>query len=341
VGPSSVEKAHCEYNSAIVKTTDEQLLLNMVRLKYRDNPYFLEVSSISENRKLTTRIGPSGSKLGFDKNAGHYELGIIAYSEIFQNPTIFYTPLQGEKFTQRMVSPIPLAVVFGLMQSGWSPQRVFNLCIESINDLDNASSASGPTPTTKPVYEPFSEAVNLIENLYKQKCLLIGTRFDHPKEWVVQFTDSNHPGVQELKSILGLDPNQSEFHLSSNALDKRDTILTIRTRSMIEVLFYLSHAVDVPFHDIETGLVTETKDENGAVFHWNQHLSGKWIAIHCAEAKARPENAFVSIFYRGKWFYIADNDLNSKSTFLFISYLFNLQAGDSMAVVPTLSLSAN
>jgi hypothetical protein len=338
LGPRSVERVHYEYNAAIAKTADEQLLLNIVRLKYRDNPYFLEVSSISENRKFTTRIGPSGSKFGLVGNANKHELGFVAYSEIFQNPTITYTPLRGEDFTKRLVCPISLGVTLGFIQAGWSTKRVFSLCVECINHLDNASSASGPTPSQKPSNASFIEAVDLIDILHSQKRLLIGLNSGNGKDLILRFTDSDSQS-QSLKTMLGLDRERSEFRFSSNFLDTGATDLIVRTRSVMEVLFYLSHAVTVPQKDIDSGLVTETRDERGEIFDWNKYISGEWISIEHSEQ--RPQNAFVSVFYRGKWFFIADNNLNAKSTFMFLSYLFNLQSGNAKAVVPMLSISAN
>jgi hypothetical protein len=39
-----------------------------------------------------------------------------------------------------------------------------------------------------------------------------------------------------------------------------------------------------------------------------------------------PDLALVAIPYRGQWFYLADNDLESKSTFMLLTQLFHLQA---------------
>jgi hypothetical protein len=341
IGPNSVKKVHYEYNGAIAKTSDEQLLLNIVRLKYHESPYFIEVNEISENRKWTTRIGPNGSKFGLVSNSGKHELGLTAYTEIFQNPTIRYFPLKGEAFTKKMLSPLPIAVVLGLSQAGWDIKRVFNLCVERINHLDNASTASGPTPTRKPEYESFAKAVDQMAALCDQNRLIIGlSSEEQAKNLVLRFTDSNSQS-QQLKSILGLDPNSFEFHFSFNFLDTRSTSLMVRTRSVMEVLSYLSHAVKVPQKDIDAGLVAETRDQYGAIFDWTQYLSGEWIAINCSESQECPKDAFVSIFYRKKWFFIADNDLNSKSTFMFLNYLFNLQSGNPMAFVPTLTVATS
>ncbi|MDR0678363.1 MAG: hypothetical protein LBF44_02395 [Holosporaceae bacterium] len=334
-----MEKTHYEYNDAAAKANNKQLLLNLIRPKYRDSFSFVEITSIAENRKFTTRIGPSGSKIGLDKNGGHTDLGILAYGEDSQSPLINYSFLSGEQFTKRMISPIPLTTVLGLVQAGWSISRVFSLCFECFNHLGNAGTASGPTPTKKPDYESFAEAVDLIEALYNEKHLLIGLHTENRKNLILKFTNSD-PQSQALKSLLGVNQDSSEFCFCPNFLDIR-TDLIVRTRSVIEILFYLSHAVCVPQTDIDAGLVTVTKDSAGKIFDWSKNLSGKWISIHCFEGREQPKNAFVSIFYRGKWFYIADNDLNSKSTFMFLNQLFNLQSGNSTAPAPTLVIPKN
>ena len=46
----------------------------------------------------------------------------------------------------------------------------------------------------------------------------------------------------------------------------------------------------------------------------------------------------VKIKYRGAWFSIADNDLNSKSTFTMLTQLGALQAGGSPTTSPVLTL---
>jgi hypothetical protein len=57
-----------EYNNAIVKTIDEQLLLNIVRSKYHDNSYFLEVNSILENGNFQYVLVQVGQKIDLQVN---------------------------------------------------------------------------------------------------------------------------------------------------------------------------------------------------------------------------------------------------------------------------------
>ena len=48
--------------------------------------------------------------------------------------------------------------------------------------------------------------------------------------------------------------------------------------------------------------------------------------------------AYVKIRYRDHYYYIADNDLESKSTFMLLTEIFNMQAGQGVALMPTLTL---
>ena len=54
-GPISLKSERSKYNLAIQKTNDEQLLLNLVRLKYRDTPFFLEVGNVASQFKLKSK----------------------------------------------------------------------------------------------------------------------------------------------------------------------------------------------------------------------------------------------------------------------------------------------
>ena len=110
--------------------------------------------------------------------------------------------------------------------------------------------------------------------------------------------------------------------------------LLIRTFAM---LYYLSHNIVVPEKHKEEGLVTTTMTKEGNEFNWDQTPAGAMLKVKSTKW-SRPDNAFISVPYRGAWFYIADNDLNSKSTFMLLKQLFSLQAGHIRDAGPTLTL---
>ena len=47
MGPDMLKVERINYNVALQNMNDEQMLLNLVRLRYRDTPIFLDVASIS------------------------------------------------------------------------------------------------------------------------------------------------------------------------------------------------------------------------------------------------------------------------------------------------------
>ncbi|MDR2628529.1 MAG: hypothetical protein LBC30_00830 [Puniceicoccales bacterium] len=340
IGPKIIEHSHPLYNNAVVSVIDNQLLLNIVRLKYRENPLFLEVNSITESRNSGADGGLRALEWFPHDISSKTKVVPHFLTKNYQIPTISYRPVRGKEFIKYLMTPIPLNVTLGMSSSGWKLQRVFNTCVEKINDVENAPSASGPTPRHKPNYEKFYEMTDLLKKLEDANLIAIGIDPNNQQGLIMRIKQNtaNNADVTKFKQILGLDQNKNEFFFDSNFLKTGSNGLIVRTRSLMGVLFYLSHAVDVPVEDIENGVVQTTVAEDESVFDWSQNASGTLLKVHCS--KAKPRDAFVAAYYRNHWFYIADSDLHSKSTFMFISMLFNLQAGEASSadVVPTLTI---
>ena len=107
----------------------------------------------------------------------------------------------------------------------------------------------------------------------------------------------------------------------------------IRCRSLLGILYFLSQAVQLPADHVRAGLGTITQDESGQPFDWSK-LMNKVMRIR--SQKERPENAYVAVQHRGWWFYIADDDQNSKATFSLLNILFSLQSASEKGEVPPL-----
>lgn len=353
LGPRVMKTTHQAYNCAMGSVIDRQMLSNLVRLRYRENPTFLDISSITENQMEKFDLGidrtefyyqraPNGRTFNPSGIVRSALVGPKAMFRIGQSPTISYRPLRGKEFIKQLMTPIPLNAVLGLSRSGWKIERVFNTCVERINDIENAPSASGPTPWNKPDYEAFYRATAILKKLEERRCVSIGRDPGNEKKLMLSFKDdcSCRENVRELKDMLGIDSNKNEYYFSTNFLKRQGDVIAIQTRSLMGVLFYLSHAVEVPEEDISNGLVQVTIDKDGKVFDWAT-ASGTLLKIHCSDE--RPKDAYIFTRYRDHWFYINDNDLHSKSTFMFISTLFNLQAGEASSadVAPTLTIPVN
>ena len=60
--------------------------------------------------------------------------------------------------------------------------------------------------------------------------------------------------------------------------------------------------------------------------------------MRTSDSLLRPSDAAFAVRHRGRWFYIADGDQSTKSTFLLLGNLFTLQAGDVEDAKPVLTL---
>jgi hypothetical protein len=352
-GPDALHNTHPAYNQVIVNTLNEQMLLNLVRLKYRDKAFFLKVGSVTASMSFGGNMGIDGTaKFGATGSSIAPSMG-IAYAD---KPTITYTPLQGEDFLKSVLSSISLEAVLVMTQSGWSIERIFGLCMERMNELYNAPRASGPTPEEEPEFRKFKRTLELFRVLQLHGDMEIGPDLSLDKKdpdlvMLFQLSKLNEDVIDEISMLLvnpdnkdlptkahpHRHPQSIRIKINTDFVNENPNELNVRTRSISSVMYYLSQNVKIPEQHIKEGLVTVTKtlDDQG-VFNWDETPAGAVFQVDFSEDY--PEHAFIAIPYRDYWFYIADNDLESKSTFMLLTQLFDLQAGQTKYTGPTLTL---
>jgi len=91
----------------------------------------------------------------------------------------------------------------------------------------------------------------------------------------------------------------------------------------------------IPDNDIINNRVKVTKTKNGGNFNWQDILSDLFVVY---SQKEKPNKASVKIKYRGNWFFIKDNDMESKYTLMLLNQISALQSGNLEKVGPVLTL---
>ena len=181
------------------------MLLNLVRLRYRDQPMFLEVSalntqfSISNELNASTVLGQGDSFLGVG--------GVIVAQE---TPTVSYTPLKGAGFVQRVLTPISADTLFLLNNAGWSSDRLFRLLVDRMNDVGNAQGSDGPTPAQAPPYEEFKRVSHLLRQL-GLRGLYTGAIYNDQPVLVFEQEALDDAQYHELTRILGVNASKLVF----------------------------------------------------------------------------------------------------------------------------------
>lgn len=335
IGPAVIEGNRVNYNIAVQKTNDEEMLLNLVRLKYRDTPLFLEISSLSSQMSVN---GSIGMKMMLRKDK-HEESDATAGFGYADKPTMTFTPLFGNKFIRSMLTPVTLDTLGFLFNSGWSAERLFSLCVQQINNVKNAPSASGPTPDYVPAYREYRRGMKLLREMQRND--IVDIVYENDRGTIrPALIFAEHallsPNVIEFKKIFGLAAGIHRFFLTMDRRTIDPAYIRITSRPLLGIMFFLSQSVQVSADDVKLGLVTTTVGNAGKLFDWLD-VVGHLMHIHSQPSKPQ-DMAAVSVKYRNKWFYIKDSDLNSKSTFSLVNQLFYLQAGDIKAVAPLLTL---
>ena len=335
------------YNRAIQNTTNQELLLNLVRLRYSDTPYFLDVNSVTTQFTSTSKFSPSIKLSDWKKGPLPFNLGTDI---TWQNqPTIQYAPLKGKDFAIQLMHPLSLSIIQGLIYTGWDVDRIFRLLIQSMSEVPNASGASGPIPQDQPEYQRFLEIVTLLRHFQLAGKLQVGVHHIAKKEGeedlgavktkpntIQLLFPAEGPKAKRLAEILkGVKTSKDKYILNMKQNFNQNAELGIMTRSLLSCMYYLSLGVQVPERDRLSGVVGNTRCKDGGDFDWNQ-VVGDLIKVY--SSSQYPDNAYLAVSYRGHWFYVDDLDISSKRTFVLLQQIYNLQAKQSDQNPPLLSL---
>jgi hypothetical protein len=174
--PRDLDKVRLSYNEVVKTSAEQQLLLNIVRLRYADTPSSLSVSAIAAQYELARSLAiVPFFGVGGDANPRGF-VGILPSAQIgnADRPTITLTPLDDQEFTRRLFTPLPVEGILYLAKTTWQIQMVFRLYLENLNWVSNAQSASGPTPLKPPEYADFFRGVYALQVLQDRSHIVFG-----------------------------------------------------------------------------------------------------------------------------------------------------------------------
>jgi len=176
-GPRALEETRLPYNEAVKVTTEQQLLLNIVRLRYTDTPSSLAISNIAAQFELVKglQLTPFFAATGGDNNRGSYAT-VLPQAQVggADRPTFSLTPLDDQEFTKKLFTPLSLEGVVYLAKTTWPIATVFRLYLENLNWVSNAETASGPTPKDAPTFLEFQHGIEALQTLQDRDQIVFG-----------------------------------------------------------------------------------------------------------------------------------------------------------------------
>lgn len=337
IGSTELPFDRLSYNSSLQYSDLQQQLINIVRLRYSDPPYFLSVNSIVSQFNITK----SGS-LSLSNNSvpGPPALlgtgdGSVSFSE---SPTITYTPLQGAEFVTKLMTPVDISVIYMLLRAGWGFNHVLRPLVQRFGILENAVVASRVTSSRRPQFKEFLTLGSALRKLQHNEDLIM-TKDKVNKTFAIKFTiRSFEPLDAKERAVLAklrVTPEQPYFWLVSFESDNPNLVY-LETRTVLGLLNYFSKGVDIPPEDVVNKQVPMTYFPNGDAFDWHVVTKGL-MDVHYSRQK--PQNAFVSVRYRQRWYYISNSDFESKESLNLIVIIMGIYQGSIKSVLPVFTVS--
>ena len=336
-GARAVAPSGYQYNNAIAQSQDEQLLLNIVRLRYRDTIVFMDVGSVTTQRQYVA--GVSAENMLPFKGLREGSSLLIPGATYSETPTVSYAPLKGSEFARNLLSPISADTIVLLANSGWSIERLLACCVQRLGGLANGPRASGPTPLELPDNADFREAASILRKIQRDERVYVEYHVVDGEESAETYLviDAHGAECSRLESLLSAADCLMRFRLVERKDEFGARELLAKTRTVLGALYTLSHAVTVPPEHTAAGLVTISEVQSARTADWDEFLAHQFSV---KSGRQDPGNAFVKVYYRDHWFWIDDSDLESKTTFSLVSFLLSLQSAESDGASPLLTLSA-
>jgi len=334
LGPRTVEPDRIDYNNAVAESWKQQVLLNIVRLRYSDAPVFIEVAQIigGYTMEKSGRLGWGINEQTSLRWTNSFNVG--GDMKFTDRPTITYTPLTGSKFIRNMMTPITPEIILFMIQSGWPADAIMQYTVQTINGLRNRRGAQDKRIQGDP---DFFKLISLFRDV--QASGAIGMQVEKPEKGpgVVNmiFRDQQADPevvekIQQIRKMLALRAGERKFRVTFGGIAQDDLNISLQTRSLFHILIVLASHVEVPAKHIEDGRVNESLPLASGAKPLIRVCSGPW----------KPGNAFAAARYGGYWYWIDRRDQLSKKTLAFMIMLFAIAEEGEEQDVPTVTISA-
>lgn len=162
VGPNAVRYTRIRYNEVVRDTNDEQLLINIVRLRYADSPVFIDLPNITSQFEMSGAAGYLGG-YGNQFKGGTTSLGNGSMT-LRDTPTLSYHPREGREIAKALLTPIT-GELFSVVNAGADIEQLLLLTTNDINDVPNAPRSTTLTPKVADDNTLFLHGIRLLASL--------------------------------------------------------------------------------------------------------------------------------------------------------------------------------
>jgi len=160
-----------DYNAILQHNQSEQMLLNIVRMHYREVPFFMKAGTLTASYDTSVSTGVDATLQEGEQSL----VGVSGRYSFSSKPTVSYTPVEGKEFVQQLMEEISPHTFALLLRAGWSVRMLGDLLVERVT-LDGGELLVGRP--SSPSFAKFREFMHAIEKAEDADGLKVVTRAD-------------------------------------------------------------------------------------------------------------------------------------------------------------------
>jgi hypothetical protein len=148
-----------DFNTILQSNQTQQMLLNLVRMHYRETPLFMQAGSLTASYESSISADSSASIPAGDPSS----IDIGGSYRFSSKPTISYTPVEGKEYVQQFMAEITPQTFAMLVRAGWPISKLGELLVASVT-LDSGERLVGrPSAASNPRFREFFETLKASE----------------------------------------------------------------------------------------------------------------------------------------------------------------------------------
>jgi hypothetical protein len=356
LSPMALDHVAIAYNESAADVISKQLLLNIARARFDQPIYFSGISNIAATLNFQANAGVTPALTG---SSGTTLMPIFGGS-VSENPTISIVPMEGEQFTQRMLTPLSENKLTLLLRQNIEVDLLLRLVtLEFRTQGETGEAIYHNRPRNQKDYGTFRHIALHLSSIQDQDQLyaepLIFTR-----HWTLPAKTVSGKSFLALEReySITLDPQKPVYHLSKQVIGR--TVLTnydpfllnneermrlndeAETNAVNDVLVDIRPTYpggEYPLHGklrlrsfsniiyfIGRSISSEPEHDVPKDSHTPQVKENPVSAIAVLESNSYPSGADVAVNYRGKYYSVRSGQDSSwdQTAFRVLSQIYQM-----------------
>ena len=141
--------------------------------------------------------------------------------------------------------------------------------------------------------------------------------------------------IAAVRRILRLTGSGRSHRVHYGGASGQSNEIAMTTRSMLQVMAELGVFAQIPESDVADGRATGAGPTDPSA------NGGRPPLLNIMSGAAPPPEAYAAIHYKGRWFWISDTDIRSKTIFSSVMLLFSISDVGVRSPAPVVTVPAN